>query len=289
VAGVIPYLHELGIDEEDSVPLEGLRGRPGGDDGAIDVAVLYLPHISNFTDFDALGWEPGIALRYVRMPAELGQPEAVIIPGSKNTIGDLEHLKRNGTAQAVVRLAECGTPVLGICGGFQMLGEGIADPDGVEGGRRRVDGLGLLPVSTELTGEKLTCQVRAEIATALPLLRMLPGEILTGYEIHMGRSRATGAVAPFVIRERGGEAVREDDGCISRDGNVLGTYLHGLFDNAAVRQGFAAYLAGRRGIVLPEAPAPALDEYKEDRFNRLAAEVRSSVDMDLIYRLIGLS
>ncbi len=284
VLGVVPYIHAMGIDEEDSVPLEEMARRRV--DAEVDIAVLLLPHISNFTDFDPLDREPGVALRYVRTVQELGEPDAVIIPGSKNTAWDLQALRNGGLAAGVSRLAEAGTPLLGVCGGYQMLGTSVEDPEGVEGRSTEVPGLGLLPVRTVLHGDKLTCQVSARVTGEIPLLGLGPGAELRGYEIHMGRSEVAGP-APFTIAARGGEACGEPDGCLSASGLVLGTYLHGLFDNAAACRGFVDFLRVRKGLAPLGSSVASPEAIKEAAYDRLAASVREALDMERIYSLIG--
>ncbi len=285
VLGVVPYIHAMGIDEEDSVPLEEMaRQRTGAE---VDIAVLLLPHISNFTDFDPLDREPGVALRYVRTLRELGEPDAIIIPGSKNTAWDLQALRDCGLATGVARRAEAGTPLLGVCGGYQMLGTSLEDPEGVEGHAAQVPGLGLLPVSTVLHGDKLTCQVRARTAAEIPLLGLIAGEELRGYEIHMGRSAVAGP-APFAVEERGGEACGEPDGCLSSSGLVLGTYLHGLFDNVAACRGFVEFLRARKGLEPLGSTVASPEAIKQTAYDRLASTVRASLDMERIYAIAGM-
>ncbi len=286
VLGVVPYLHRMGIDEEDSVPLEEMRSYTGGE-AEVEIAVLLLPHISNFTDFDAIGREPGVALRYVRSVRELGRPDAVIIPGSKNTAWDLQSLEDCGLAASVVSLAGEGTPVVGICGGYQMMGISVEDPDGVEGRSCEVPGLALLPLRTRFGSEKLTCQVHARAAGDIPLLGLREGDEVSGYEIHMGISQAD-ANPPFLIHERSGNDCAEPEGCLSASGDLFGTYLHGLFDNPAVCRGFVDYLRVRRGLppLGTEAASPA--EIKEAAYDGLAEAVRASLDIDRIYALMGL-
>ncbi len=287
VLGVVPYIHRMGIDEEDSVPLEELRSQ-AGTGGEVEIAVPLLPHISNFTDFDPLGREPGVALRYVRSVAELGRPDAVIIPGSKNTGTDLQFLRNCGLAASIVRLSEGGTPVLGICGGYQMLGISIEDLEGAEGRSCEVPGLGLLPVRTFFHREKLTCQIRARASAAIPLLGLHRGDELRGYEIHMGAScPEPGALpSPFVVIERSSTVTEEPDGAVNGMGTLLGTYIHGLFDNTAACRGFVDFLRARKGLPPLGAEAASPEDIKQAGYDRLAEAVRSSLDMDRIYALL---
>jgi adenosylcobyric acid synthase len=288
VLGVVPYIKDIGLEEEDTVNLEALReARSGEAWRELDIAVLHLPHISNATDFDPLAREPGVRLRYVSDPAELGVPDALIIPGTKNTIGDLERLRESGMAAAVVRLAHWGVPVLGICGGYQMLGESIEDPEGWECAGAKVEGLGLLPADTVITGEKSTHRAKAAPARQLPVLGLdAASPALEGYEIHMGRTRMRGRPALLVL-ERDGREVRVPDGAVHGSLPVFGCYLHGLFENRAAREGFLNFLRRRRGL----APVESREDWvavREESLDRLAEITRESLDMEKVYALLGL-
>ncbi|HXG42193.1 MAG TPA: cobyric acid synthase [Dehalococcoidia bacterium] len=279
VAGVIPYDPGLALPEEDSVALEGA---PRQAQGLLDVAAVRLPRIANFDDLDPLRREPGVGLRFVNEGQELGRPDLVVIPGTKTTVADLEHLRATGLAEAIVRAASTGTAVVGICGGFQMLGQAVLDPQGVESPLPRAKGLGLLPVTTVFRSAKTTHQVEARVEAGRGLLEGCRGMLLRGYEIHMGESRG-GADAPFVVLSRSGEACHVPDGALSEDGWLLGTYLHGLFHNHHLRRRLLGNLARRKGVSLPRS-----DDAGADPYDRLAALVRSHLDMGLIYRLLGL-
>ncbi len=265
VFGVVPYLADLGLPQEDSVGFKnGLfqRGRPAGDH--VEIAVIDLPHISNFTDVEPFLDEPDVFLNVVGRPEELGEPDTVILPGSKNVIADVAFLFDSGLAAAVERLAARGVEVVGICGGFQMLGRAIADPHHVEGGGTQT-GLGLLPVTTILDPDKTLVQKR--------FVHVEAGLSVHGYEIHHGRSE--GNAAP-VLQGEG------DPG--ARQGNVWGTYLHGIFDSDPFRRWFIDRLRQRRGLQpLGRVVAP----YDlEPAFDRLADVVREHLDMDAVYRLL---
>ncbi len=275
VLGVVPFLRELGLPEEDSVSFrDGLiDGKPPEGDH-VDIAVVDLPHISNFTDLDPLRIEPDVRLRVVRGPSELGEPDALILPGSKNVIGDLAAIEGSGMAARIGTLAREGrTEIIGICGGLQILGRRIADPFGIESeAGRTVAGLGLLPVQTELNREKTLKRVSA---------RHLPsGCALYGYEIHHGRT--DGDDAPPLIRRDDGEAL----GTGSPDGRVWGTYLHGIFDADPFRRWFIDRLRERRGLS-PLGHLSARYDL-EPAFDRLAAAVRKGLQMDEIYRIMGI-
>ena len=266
VLGVVPYLRTE-IDEEDSLaPCLG-RDRT---DRALDIAVLRLPHISNFTDFSPLDEHPALGVRYVDRPERLGAPDLVILPGTKNTMGDLRWLHDSGLAGGVKEASERGTPVLGVCGGYQMLGRAVCDPDGVEQ-RGELPGLGLLPCVTVLTGEKTRTR-RQAVCEAGPFA----GAKLSGYEIHMGRTDTGGAV-PFCRMEDG-----TPEGAVC--GEVYGTYLHGLFDSGELVERLALFLAERKGITVPHVRLEPRAVRRERQYDLLAEAVRESLDMERIYR-----
>lgn len=266
VLGVVPYTR-ADIDDEDSLAprLEETRARR-----PLDVAVIRLPRISNFTDFSPLEAHPAIGVRYVRRLGELGVPDLVILPGTKNTMGDLSWLRQSGLEASIQKLAVSGTPVLGICGGYQMLGETLEDPDAVEqGGAMR--GMGLLPCKTVFSKEKT--RTRRQAAT---VSGPLSSAALDGYEIHMGQTQVGGA-EPFCTFADGGE-----DGAVC--GNICGTYLHGLFDTGELTAKLADYLLQRKGIDPDHLPVETRSDYKERQYNLLADTVRASLDMEAIYR-----
>jgi adenosylcobyric acid synthase len=200
-------------------------------------------------------------------------------------MADLMYLKRIGLAQEIIEQAHRGKPVIGICGGYQMLGEMILDPEHVESAEYQAHGLGLLPVTTTFFPVKSTHQVRACVIAGRGLLQEASGLPISGYEIHMGTTNGANNVAPFRIDERSRKACQDLDGCLSADGNVLGTYLHGLFHNEALRRSILSQLAARKNIVF--RPSEKVLS-KEEAYNRLADVVRGSLDMELIYRIIGL-
>ncbi len=280
VLGVIPYLHDLRIAEEDSVALEGAQAA-AGPDGVIDVAVIRFPRISNFDDFDALALEPGVRVRYVGAARELGRPDAVILPGTKHTLADLGWLRSQGLDRRVIDLAWQGAAVAGICGGYQMLGRAISDPAGVESSAgERSEGLGLLPVVTEFAPVKATHQVQARA-----LAGAASGTQVAGYEIHMGRSRLAGEKAQPLLRlvRRSGRPVDAFDGAVDAAGRVWGTYLHGIFDNTRFRRAWLRSL----GWSPPEREVD-LAATRQVAYDRLAAAVRASLDMDLLRQIVGL-
>jgi adenosylcobyric acid synthase len=289
VLGVIPWLKNLGIPEEDAVALDTpLFRRPEQpDQPLIDLAVVHLPLISNFDDFDPFQQDPGVRVRYISTPEELGRPSAVLLPGTKSTMADLDWLRRQGLAEAIQVHARQGGSVVGVCGGYQMLGQAIYDPQRVESARDETAGLGLLPVRTTFAGEKVTHQARARIAARSGTwLEGLQGLAISGYEIHMGRTESSGQEYPpawLVITGRSGEAVHELDGAISADGKVWGCYLHGLFENPALRQAWLRSL-GWPGEA-SGAPSDNAPSYQA-AFDHLADAVEQALDMQQLEKLI---
>lgn len=282
VLGVVPHVPRLRIADEDSVSLEdrAVRRRPGADQ--LDIAVVRLPRISNHDDVEPLEHEPGVVVRFADRAAEVQGADLVILPGSKSTAADLAWLRASEIDQVIVARARAGEPVLGICGGCQMLGEVLDDPDGVESDIARVAGLGLLPIATRFTAAKITAQVRAR-AAARSFLTADRDDELTGYEIHMGAITQRGAArSPFAITTRNGAATQVADGAIDATGAVVGTMIHGLFENASVRASLLSYLRGRKGLA---SPGVARIPTRQAEYDRLAAAVGDSLDRDLLRRL----
>lgn len=287
VAGLIHHYRDIHIPEEDSVALDDAP--IATHQSALDVAVLQLPHIANFDDFDPISRHPGVELRYVDSPAQLGRPDLVIIPGTKTTIPDLAWMNERGLTQAVKDLHAGGAAVIGICGGYQMLGTKVSDPEHIESSITELDGLGLLNLTTIFEGSKETHRIKGRVSEATGLLAGAAGMPVTGYEIHMGRTIGEGFSPPFLIRDRGDVPVSGDgdlEGAIDASGSVMGTYIHGLFLNPELRGAMLAELASRKGVSLPDVTT----ENNLDReYDKLADWVRSSIDMDLIYQMSGLS
>ena len=284
VLGVIPYLDQLGIDDEDSVSLQDMPKDSVMRD--IHIAVIQTPKISNFTDFDAFTHEPDVNVRFVQQGDLIGNPDVIILPGSKNTTEDLLYLKHHGYADEIKELADRGTPVIGICGGYQMLGEKVCDPLHVESDKDEVTGLGLLPYITTMQGEKNTYQVEFNCKN-LPFLDMnFSAENLKGYEIHMGETILTGsAQSLFNIVRRSNAPVDLQDGFINDKHHVFGTYCHGVFDNDHLRRSVINALRKRKGL-LPLDVKFKYREYKEAEFDRLAAIVRKHFDMKKFYEIL---
>ena len=271
VLGVVPYLH-VEIEDEDSLS-ERLNVRDAVK--PLDVAVIRLPHISNFTDFIPLEQHDLLGVRYVQRARELGAPDLVILPGTKNTMEDLLWLRQSGLEAAVRRLAQAQTPVLGVCGGYQMLGQTLDDPAGTESGKPlSLAGLGLLPTRTTFDAQKRRTQVRA-VALGAPFA----GARMTGYEIHNGRTTVDGE--PFCRLADG-----TPEGCVCK--NVFGTYLHGLFDSGELTQALVKLLCARKGISPKETRPTSMAEYRQAQFDLLADGVRKALDMGAVYRAMGI-
>ncbi len=276
VLGVVPFA-ALDLDDEDS--LSGrLSARTA--DGLLDIVVIRLPHLSNFTDFSAFSRIPGVSLRYAEKPGQLGRADFVILPGTKSTLSDLKWLRQSGMEARLLQLHAAGTPVAGICGGYQMLGQWLRDPEGHEGGGA-LRGLGLLPAETVFRDAKTTVQARGEVLPQSDFWGALSGAKTEGYEIHMGETSLAEGAQPFQLLSRGAGTV--PDGCVS--GSVFGTYLHGVFDGGGLLTRLAGLLAERRGLAL-EAALPDPAQYREAQYDKLAALVREALDMERIYQIL---
>ena len=285
-AGVVPYFTDIHIPEEDSLGLDMPQSQIGAqaqDSAVIDIAVIRLPHIANFDDFDPLRQEPGVRLRYISAADELGAPDLIALPGSKTTVADLEWLRRQRLDRAIIERCNAGTPLIGICGGYQMLGRRILDPDAIESDSPETAGLGLLPLTTTFAAHKTTHQVRAKVAARKGLLADAAEVDIVGYEIHMGRTYGDSAAA-FRITERSGEPTSSPDGALDAEGLTLGTYMHGLFHNHNLRRALLMRLAQRKGVALPHGAILDLDR----EYDKLAALVRRSLDMRMVYDMAGI-
>ena len=260
VLGVIPYYHDIYIDEEDSVALAQKRFKFQDSGSKVNIAVVLLRHISNFTDFDTLERDPRVNLFYTNNTKDIERADIIILPGTKSTLDDLLELRRNGCAQAIQRAHRNGTMVVGICGGYQMLGQTVNDPDGIEGNIATLPGLGLLPIHTTMTAEKTTRQVTFQF----------DGQACQGYEIHQGVSDTD-------------EAILQGDHCI-------GTYIHGFLDNAPVIEHLLKKGDGSRDRSeagdQENRPLNDLQAFKDQQYDKLAAHVRQHVDMERIYQIL---
>lgn len=281
VCGVVPYFY-LDIDDEDSLS-ERLDRK--GRTGLVDIAVIRLPRVSNFTDTMPLETMEELNVYYVSSVREFGNPDAVIIPGSKNTMADLLWLRQSGLEGKIIRHAKEGKTVLGICGGYQMMGEEIRDPHHVEEGGT-IRGMGLLPVRTVFAGEKTRTRVNGKFTVSAGSLCTLEGAELDGYEIHMGITEYTDSPCPFVeLKEETGDRAGKQDGAWK--GSCYGCYIHGLFENSQAAGGFAGALLKQKGYD-PGAVHPSdWKAHKEEQYDRLADVIRANLDMELIYSLIG--
>jgi adenosylcobyric acid synthase len=278
VVGVVPYLGDGAPPEEDSLGLAALvREVPNA---AVTVAVVRLPRIANFDDVEPLAAEPGVAVRLATTPADVERADIVILPGTKSTVADLAWLRERELDAAIARAAAAGRVVIGLCGGYQLLGERLDDPHAVESSAPSVRGLGLLPVTTTFAREKTTVRVRASVCDGGPF-SAAAGDIVEGYEIHCGRTLAHGGRPVLTVVEREGAAVSEADG--TREGGVLGTYVHGCFTSGPLRRALLAHAAARRTAPDPRwGSEPALD-----RYDVLADHVGGALDLDAVGRLVG--
>ncbi|WP_044532908.1 cobyric acid synthase [Bacteroides intestinalis] len=270
VVGVVPYYRDIYIEEEDSLALATKSVQ--AEQGKVNIAVILLRHLSNFTDFNVLERDPRVHLFYTNNTDEIAKADIILLPGSKSTLADLHELRRNGVAQAIIRAHHEGATVMGICGGYQLMGQEVCDPDHVEGEIERLPGLGLLPVSTHMTGEKVTRQVKFQ-------LTIDNGQLLKGYEIHMGTTIPTHdvPVSPLNLLEDG----RTDGYYVNR--TCMGTYIHGILDNPAfidfLLEPFADKLADT-------GTAFDYQQFKEEQYDKLADHVRRHINLPLIYQIL---
>lgn len=287
--GVVPYFHNHGIDDEDSVSVSRRAVRPDSrGDAALKIGVVSYPYMSNFTDFTALEAVEGVTLFYTRTLAEGLKADVLVLPGSKNTLKDLAWLRETGWDELVRTHARAGKPVVGICGGFQMLGKEVRDPLGVEGPPATARGLELLDVSTEMAGEKITRQAAGLFFKPAAFLVESFETPLEGYEIHMGRTDLGNGVTPFLKLNRMDETGWFEDGAMNANGSVFGTYLHGLFDAPDARAVLVKHVGRLAGKPFPDdldyrrLPTP------DERFDALADHFRSALNMVEIHRSLGL-
>lgn len=281
VIGVVPYYKDIYIEEEDSVALASKSVR--AEQGKVNVAVILLRHLSNFTDFNVLERDSRVHLFYTNNVDELAKADIILLPGSKSTLDDLYELRRNGVAAAIIRAHREGATVMGICGGYQMMGQEVLDPEHVEGDIERLPGLGLLPVSTRMTAEKVTRQVRLKVTgkwkTENGKQRTEEGFPLSGYEIHMGATipvEGTSASPLNLLEDGTADGYFVDDTC-------MGTYIHGILDNPEFIDLLLHRFAGKLS-----ATSETFDyrRFKEEQYDKLADHVRRHVDMPLVYKIL---
>ena len=283
VLGILPYIEQMDIDDEDSVALESKASQSDKD---IQIAVIRLPKISNFTDFAVLEKEADVSVNYVKKVSELGNPDLIIIPGSKNTTMDLLFLKESGLEKAIIRKNKQGVPIIGICGGYQMLGQQVKDPEHTESEIDELAGLGLLPIITTFIADKITRQVTAQAKGNNFLALNMSFDGLIGYEIHMGRTEYIDKIDSAFIVDRGDE---QDvlDGAVRSDGLVMGTYMHGIFDNDQLRRLLIDKLRNLKGLENSENTF-SLAERKNMAYNRLAKVTRENLNVDKLYEIMDL-
>jgi adenosylcobyric acid synthase len=286
VLGVIPHIPDLGIEEEDSVALdeERYRLRKTSDEqpDRVHIAVVQLPHISNFTDFDPLFLDPGVHAYFCRKPDDIGHAHAMIVPGSKNTIDDMRWLRQSGFVEEITQKHRQGTVVFGVCGGYQMLGQEVRDPSGQESNAPLCSGLNLLPVVTTLQSEKTTVLVQGQLEG---IFASIP---VSGYEIHMGQSVGDPGYQPFSTVRTVPDGELRPDGAMNSDGTVMGTYLHGIFDNDVFRQQWLNQIRDRVGLPAPITSDWSMLAARSESFDRLASIVRQHMNMDVLYEILGL-
>lgn len=275
VVGVIPYA-QLNIEDEDSVALSKVN-RLYNTQKDLDIAVIGLSKMSNFTDFKSLESEPDVSVRYVFPNDQLGSPDILILPGSKNTLEDCLYLKKSGLAKEIQRVRDEGKMIFGICGGFQLLGKMLHDPNQVESVHGSLEGLGLLETETYFEAEKTTTRVEAEIGK----------EIISGYEIHMGRTENHERQHFVHLISANGKTISRNDGAVSSDKLVIGTYLHGVFDNSIWRRKLLNQVREAKGLSPINEAAMPYNEYKNQQYNKLADLIRENIDLDKIYQIMN--
>lgn len=279
VVGVVPYT-QAEIEEEDSLSERFLNSC--GKTAPIEIAVVRMPRISNYTDFMLLENNPLVSLRYIKRREELGNPDMILLPGTKNTMGDLLWLRQNGLEGAILKAAKAGTVIFGICGGYQMLGEMLSDPDGVENGGT-LRGMGLLPIETVFTREKRRTRVTGTFTGTTGSLKALCGLPFEGYEIHMGETKYLGGDIMIELQDFvSGET--SQDGCLK--GNVYGTYVHGILDTDQVVSRIVSELARKKGVTLEIETGMDLREFKETQYDLLADVLREHMNMEAIYKVL---
>lgn len=285
VLGVVPYMH-VNIEDEDSQSTRFLQKHHQHKD--IQVEVVCLPHLSNFTDLNIFETQQDVSIRYITRGQSIGEPDILIIPGSKNTIEDLIYLKESKLAKQIIDLSKKGKLIVGICGGYQILGNKLCDPEGVECGIHEIEGLGLLDIETVFQNQKVTTQTKGIIQADLPgYLKNLAGKKIKGYEIHMGVSKPGQGVKPLLsIHKKLDQEVQYAEGAINWQGNVIGTYLHGLFDEIDFTRSLLNHIRQQKGLDSKETEITSFQAFKEQEYDKMAQVVRESVDLEAIYQMI---
>lgn len=284
VLGVVPY-SDIRVEDEDS--LSERFSKTQNHNRQIQIEVLYLPHVSNFTDFNVFETQPDVNVRYVMRGESIGNPDVLIIPGSKNSIEDLVYMRQAGLEEQIYRLARRGKYIIGICGGYQILGRTLKDPYHTESKIEQTNGMGLLDIDTTFAVEKTTTQVQGKICAKQNSLSSLEGLSVKGYEIHMGHSKRDEGVEPFVqIQSRLGQGVDIEDGAVSASGRIFGTYVHGIFDDLEFCRAFLNIIREEKGLESLENQVESFEAYKEKAYNDLGDLMRDNLDMDKIYKII---
>ena len=281
VVGVAPYMN-IQVEDEDSLTERFDRKQPAG---LIDIAVIRVPRISNFTDFNPFESVEGVSLRYVQHVSELKNPDMIILPGTKNTMEDLLWMRENGLEAAVLKAAAAGCIVFGICGGYQMLGDTLSDPYHVEAGGK-IRGMGLLPMDTVFASQKIRTRVTGEFLPMKGIFAALSGVSLEGYEIHMGESVRKEGILPATKLMVAGNQPEETKTEGAFHENVCGTYVHGVFDKEEVVETLVRILGERKGIDVSSMTGIDFAAFKETQYNILAAELRKHLDMKKIYSIL---
>lgn len=279
VLGVVPYI-QLDLDDEDSLS-DRLNHRTVQRDARLDLAVIRFPRISNFTDFKIFERIDSVSIRYVTRVRELGSPDVILLPGTKNTMADLRWLRQNGLEAAILKQHEKGSLVFGICGGFQMLGKTLSDPEGIEAGGF-IRGIGLLDTETVFLPQKRRTRINGTVAPVDGILGRLSGHAVNGYEIHMGKTTGLGSAVPFIILETG-----ETDGYRNPEGTVFGSYLHGIFDSPETAKKLVQALLMKKGMDTEEMEAFDPTAYKEVQYDKLTDTLREKLDMQQIYDILN--
>jgi len=286
VLGVLPYT-KFNLDDEDSLA-ERFEVKNEKSAAQIKVAVLKLPYISNFTDFNALENIEGVSLSYVENALNLGSPDLIIIPGSKNTLSDLQYLRKSGLEEAVIRKWREGAIIFGVCGGYQMLGQELYDPWQTESGLLKSEGMGLLPTRTVFRKDKVTTQVEAIICDEEGLLSGLGGTKIEGYEIHMGETELLEGCVPYLEIEKVlGQDAQKTDGVRNQEATVFGTYIHGIFDNLDFTVGLINNIRKKKGLAVNPMPYTNFAQFKESEYQKLAKMLRENLDLKAIYAILN--
>ncbi|MEI6102208.1 MAG: cobyric acid synthase, partial [Eubacteriales bacterium] len=286
VLSVIPFM-DIDLEDEDSVTERFCRNTTAG--AAVKIGIVRLPYMSNFTDFNMLYNESGVGIQYITNPAQIADKDLLIIPGSKNTIGDLRFIQKNGLGAEIIRYANEGGMLMGICGGYQMLGKRINDPDGSETDAGKAQGLGLLDFDVTLQKEKVTAQSKGKIAFGgQGFFNNLNGCCVEGYEIHMGQNEYGPDAFPVAyLYIQGGTKAHVLDMVCNPESNVFGTYLHGIFDNGTFMRGLVNHLRSKKRLDAIQDDIISFAEYKEREYDKLADIVRNNSDMELFYHILN--